>query len=193
MMQAETAPPDPPVAWAVAYAERGLAVFPVYSVNGVGRCSCGRKDCASPAKHPATPHGVKDATTDPDKIQQRWAGSGYNVGIATGNGLLVLDVDGPEGLLRRRHQVGDLRGLGDVGAMMDRAHAMVGLELAPPPLALPVPSATVCACCPASTFAGTAAMSSLLRASTAQAPNTSGLSRRGIRRLPMLQNGYSIS
>ena len=45
-------------------------------------------------KIPATPHGCKDATTDPAKIAEWWGGgSTYNVAIATGNGLVVLDVD----------------------------------------------------------------------------------------------------
>lgn len=44
-------------------------------------------------KAPATPHGCKDATTDPAQIAEWWGGSTYNVAIATGNGLVVLDVD----------------------------------------------------------------------------------------------------
>ena len=45
-------------------------------------------------KTPATPHGCKDATTDPAQIAEWWGGSTYNVAIATGNGIVVLDVDG---------------------------------------------------------------------------------------------------
>lgn len=45
-------------------------------------------------KIPATPHGCKDATTDHAQITEWWGGgSTYNVAIATGNGLVVLDVD----------------------------------------------------------------------------------------------------
>lgn len=46
-------------------------------------------------KTPATPHGCKDATTDPAQIAEWWGGgsSTYNVAIATGSGLVVLDVD----------------------------------------------------------------------------------------------------
>lgn len=44
-------------------------------------------------KTPATPHGCKDATTDPARIAEWWGGSTYNVAIATGNGIVVLDVD----------------------------------------------------------------------------------------------------
>ena len=45
-------------------------------------------------KTPATAHGCKDATADPAQIAEWWGGgSTYNVAIATGNGLVVLDVD----------------------------------------------------------------------------------------------------
>lgn len=45
-------------------------------------------------KTPVTLHGCKDATTDPVQIARWWGnGSTYNVAIATGHGLVVLDVD----------------------------------------------------------------------------------------------------
>ena len=46
------------------------------------------------AKTPATEHGFKDASTDPELVT-RWFGNGSrrNLGVATGNGLLVLDID----------------------------------------------------------------------------------------------------
>jgi hypothetical protein len=85
---------------ALAYAARGLAVFPVYEITPGGRCTCGRA-CGSPGKHPRTLHGAKDATTDEAKIRawwRRWANS--NIGVATGtaSGVVVLDADGSEGL-----------------------------------------------------------------------------------------------
>lgn len=60
------------------YAKMGLPVFP-----------CKPKD-----KVPATPHGCKDATTDHEQVAAWWDGIHlYNVGIATGSGIVVLDVD----------------------------------------------------------------------------------------------------
>ena len=44
-------------------------------------------------KTPATAHGCKDATADPAQVAEWWSSSAYNVAIATGGGLVVLDVD----------------------------------------------------------------------------------------------------
>lgn len=63
---------------ALYYGKMGLRVFPLRAGG----------------KAPATPHGCKDATSDPGQIKAWWGGAQlYNVGIATGGGLVVLDVD----------------------------------------------------------------------------------------------------
>ena len=65
---------------ALAYAARGWAVHPI----------------RSRAKEPASPHGFKDATTDPALIRAWFENSPHlNVGIATGHtsGIWVLDCD----------------------------------------------------------------------------------------------------
>lgn len=80
---------------ALYYRTRGWKVLPLHTILG-GRCTCGRADCTSPGKHPATISGVKDASNDEDVIGG-WFGGGhsYNIGIASGKetGLVVLDVD----------------------------------------------------------------------------------------------------
>src|SRR5207247_1037904 len=61
-----------------------------------GHCTCGWQDCGSPGKHPRTPNGVYDATTDPAVIIRWWGRwPNANVGVATGaaSGVIVLDVD----------------------------------------------------------------------------------------------------
>jgi Bifunctional DNA primase/polymerase, N-terminal/Primase C terminal 1 (PriCT-1) len=66
------------------YATRGLAVFP----------------CAVRDKIPATPHGFKDATTNPGIIADWWkAEPNYNLAVATGavSDLFVVDVDDEDG------------------------------------------------------------------------------------------------
>ena len=66
---------------ALAYARKGLQIFP----------------CQPRAKRPATANGLKDATTDPDRIRAWWHHEpAFNVAVATGSvsGVFVVDVDG---------------------------------------------------------------------------------------------------
>lgn len=80
-------------------AARGWPVFPVHWIRDgatAGVCSCLDPKCSSPGKHPITPNGVLDATTDPAAIQTWWKQYPQaNYGIRTGaeSGLVVLDVD----------------------------------------------------------------------------------------------------
>ncbi len=70
---------------ALAYAERGIPVFP----------------CKPGGKEPLTRRGFYNATTNPQQITAWWnANPEANIGIPTGerSGLLVLDVDQPAGL-----------------------------------------------------------------------------------------------
>jgi len=83
---------------ALDYAARGWRVLPLHGIEPDGSCTCGRADCPSPGKHPRTRHGMRDATTDLETIRDWWdRWPDANVGIATGRGLMVLDVDGEEG------------------------------------------------------------------------------------------------
>lgn len=79
--------------FAIAYAEHGWAVVPLHRPNGDG-CSCGKPDCGSPAKHPRTLNGLKDATTDAERIRALWQPDPLaNIGIAVPDGYVVLDFD----------------------------------------------------------------------------------------------------
>lgn len=63
---------------ALNYAKRGWKVFPLLPGK----------------KTPATTHGFKDASVDPKTIRAWWEKNpNYGIGIATGNGLGVLDLD----------------------------------------------------------------------------------------------------
>lgn len=91
--------------WALFYAaEMKWPIFPVHTINEKGYCDCGMgKSCSNPGKHPATKHGFKDATTDIKKIDEwwpEWSPCASNIAVATGGelGLVVIDVDGEEGL-----------------------------------------------------------------------------------------------
>ena len=67
------------LAAALDYASAGIHVFPVLA---------GRKE-------PATEHGVKDASIDPEQIRAWWASIPYLIGAAMGpiSGLFCVDVD----------------------------------------------------------------------------------------------------
>lgn len=80
-------------------ARRGWRVLPLHHITAGGLCSCGRRDCQSPGKHPRTRHGVDEASNDPDVVAawaRRWRRA--NVGVATGagSGLVVIDLDGAD-------------------------------------------------------------------------------------------------
>ena len=62
---------------AIRYANRGIPVLP----------------CAEGGKKPVVQEWTKKSTVDIDTIQKWWAVNPYNVGIATGHGIVVLDVD----------------------------------------------------------------------------------------------------
>lgn len=81
---------------AISYAQRGWPVFPVHSPVD-GGCSCGEAACDNVGKHPRTPHGLNDASTDVDVIRswwQRWPAA--NIGLRTGIAFDVLDIDSDE-------------------------------------------------------------------------------------------------
>ncbi len=64
-------------------AERGFPVFPLKPQTKV----------------PSTMHGFKEATTEAEKIERWWKKQPKsNIGIATGNGLTVIDIDSEEAL-----------------------------------------------------------------------------------------------
>ncbi|MBC8377671.1 MAG: bifunctional DNA primase/polymerase [Planctomycetes bacterium] len=84
---------------ALEYARLGWCVLPVHTISD-GQCTCGKADCSSAGKHPATPNGVKDATSNTEQLK-KWFGNGhlYNIGIAAGarSKLAILDIDPKHG------------------------------------------------------------------------------------------------
>lgn len=80
---------------ALWYARNAIPIFPLHWPIG-SKCSCGKRDCNSPAKHPLTPRGFKDATIDAGQIATWWGQwPDANIGIPTGeaSGFLVVDID----------------------------------------------------------------------------------------------------
>ncbi len=97
--------------FALEYGKRGISVFPIYEIAEDGQCSCGKTDCGSPGKHPRTPHGLNDATTDEAIIRQLWQQyPKANIGLRTGatSGFVAVDID-------PRHD-----GYASLGAMQER-------------------------------------------------------------------------
>lgn len=81
-------------AWALGYAARGWRVLPLRSIKSDGQCSCRRPSCRTPGKHPLIDEWQKRATTDSGQIEEWWSKwPAAGIGIATGNGLVVIDVD----------------------------------------------------------------------------------------------------
>ena len=81
---------------ALQLAGSGFRVLPLHSPDPAhaSGCSCHRSGCESPAKHPRTKHGAMDAIADDKEIRRWWTmWPTANIGIATGGGLVVLDVD----------------------------------------------------------------------------------------------------
>lgn len=98
---------------ALTYAANNWRVFPVNNIEPDGTCSCQNPKCSSPGKHPMTKNGVKDATTDTETIKQWWTKHpDANIGIATGNGLMVVDIDtdkgGEESFIALEEEIGKL-------------------------------------------------------------------------------------
>ena len=82
---------------AARYTRAGLRVLPIHTCTS-GSCSCGRAACASPGKHPRLQNGVYGASADTLIVADWWNDwPDANIGIATGAGIIVIDVDGPEG------------------------------------------------------------------------------------------------
>lgn len=89
------------VADALHYAKSGLLVFPLHAVKD-GKCTCGKNDCSSPAKHPRTVHGLKQASNDLNFVKNLFSSFTYasaNIAIRTGreSNLLVIDIDSVKG------------------------------------------------------------------------------------------------
>lgn len=74
----------------------GIQLVPLHGTTPHG-CTCSKgANCTRPGKHPATRHGVKDATGNLDVISnQLIARPKLNLAVATGkaSGIVVLDID----------------------------------------------------------------------------------------------------
>jgi putative DNA primase/helicase len=92
---------------AVHYVRYGIPIFPVWNPTGDrgdSGCACPQGPfCRNAGKHPIgflVPHGLRDATTDPDQVRDWWGQyPEANIGMPTGKwtGIVVLEIDPEKG------------------------------------------------------------------------------------------------
>ena len=126
---AELGHPDPFTA-AKAHVALGLPVFPLHSLDGAGRCSCGTNCGRNAGKHPRTHKGLLDATWDPRPYPIWWRSwPQANVAVATGAaaGVWVLDVDPHHGGLESLERLEAAHG--EAAANLVRRDRRQGLHL----------------------------------------------------------------
>ncbi len=99
--QLVSSPPPSMEDEALALLRLGLCLVPMHRPTD-GGCSCNKgRGCRSVGKHPRIKSWTDNASGDESVVRgwwRRWPGA--NVGIATGarSGIVVLDLDGPEGI-----------------------------------------------------------------------------------------------
>jgi len=87
--------------FALHYAALGIPVMPLHFIKPDGACSCGKPKGdpkCKPGKHPygrLVPHGLTDASTDPDLVREWFNGTPYNIGFCSGeiSQIFALDRD----------------------------------------------------------------------------------------------------
>ena len=65
-----------------------------------GRCTCGKRDCGSPGKHPRTIRGVKDASNDPAVVAEwarTWPETNWGLACGRESNVVVIDIDQKSG------------------------------------------------------------------------------------------------
>lgn len=86
---------------ALAWARNGGKIITLHGIDENGNCTCGKRACRSPGKHPISdlfPKGQHSATSSAVQIRRAFKKYPHaNLGVILPPGLVVLDVDGPEG------------------------------------------------------------------------------------------------
>jgi hypothetical protein len=82
---------------ALQCASVGLPVVPLHGKRMGGTCTCDdAADCKTPGMHPRTRGGVRDATTDHERVKKYWTNwPNAKIGIATGGdaGVIAIGVE----------------------------------------------------------------------------------------------------
>jgi hypothetical protein len=85
---------------AKAYIQAGLKVVVTHGIKADGTCTCGKRQCSKPGKHPIAeffPRGANSATDNVALVRKCISRvPRANIAIAL-NDLTVIDIDGPDG------------------------------------------------------------------------------------------------
>lgn len=77
---------------AVAYADAGFRVFPLFPISANNNCTCRNPNCQDAGKHPAVRDWPNAATNDLAIVRKWWATRPCGIGLATGP-YTVIDFD----------------------------------------------------------------------------------------------------
>ncbi|GCE26440.1 hypothetical protein KDA_19240 [Dictyobacter alpinus] len=79
-------------AWNYVYS--GWRILPLYGLMASGSCMCGKVRCARPGQHIRYQENVQLAISNLTTVQRWWEEDEHdNIGIVTGDGLLVIEID----------------------------------------------------------------------------------------------------
>lgn len=84
---------------ALELAGLGFRVHPLYPIGDHLQCTCYNRDCQTIGKHPRLQDWVTNATSQPSIVALWWdAHPDDGIGIATGDGLVVVDLDNEDAI-----------------------------------------------------------------------------------------------
>jgi len=79
---------------ALGYAKLGWRIVPLHNINAKGQCTCQRKSCDGPGKHPRIKDWPNQATTDETVIRAWWTRwPDANIGMAMGGGFVDIETE----------------------------------------------------------------------------------------------------
>lgn len=89
-----------PLVAAKAYLSTGFKLVVIHGIGSNGKCTCGKRGCAHPGKHPVAkyfPNGALSGTDNFTTIRQAFREYPDANIAAILDGLTVVDIDGPKG------------------------------------------------------------------------------------------------
>lgn len=76
-------------------------MYPIWSVDSEGVCTCYKgATCKNPVKHPATPNGIMDSSSDSMRIREMFSRISEPVGLSSLRPWTASDVSTPQAIAR---------------------------------------------------------------------------------------------